>query len=409
MVITEPHSPEEVAWPRRLLCLSVLAAVTVSVIYLPQPLLAELAESLHVGRDQAGLVATTVQSGYAVGIFLLVPLADRIQPRRQIAVQLTVLAVTLAVTAWLPSLSAVAVGFLVVGLWANIPQLVISTAVTLGPPGTSARTTAYLVAAVFVGIFGGRVLAGLLGSTLGWRWTCVAFAVVVALLVPVARGVIPPEIPRRSGAGYARLLISTVGVLGRSRALRQAAVMQLCAFAAFNSVWTVMVLHLTSPTWGWSTAAASLFGLVGLSAGVVAPLTAGVVSRLSPTVVMVAALGAMAAATAALLVDSASWGLVVSVFVMTAANQTLQASNQHRVLAAERVRPGQANTMFMVFVFIGGSFGAALGTVAFAHAGMPAVAVAGLALLAVSISAWVLTARDSRTTQRHSAHGGVGT
>lgn len=199
--MSEPSPAEYVTeargWTRRLCALAFAAAVGVSVIYLPQTLLTDLAANLGVSAGTASVVATTVQTGYAVGIFFLVPLSDRVQPRRQVTVQLVALAIAMLVAAVSPEIVRVTVGFFAVGFVANIAQLIIPTAGRLAPAGRRGAATGALVGAVGVGIFGGRILASLLVGALGWRWVVVVFAGLVLATVPFARR----GIARRAGPG----------------------------------------------------------------------------------------------------------------------------------------------------------------------------------------------------------------
>lgn len=387
-----------------------MAAVTVSVIYLPQALLGSLRTSLPDSHGSVGTIATAAQAGYAVGIFLLVPLADRVQPRLQIVVQLLLLAVALLATSALGSVVSASLGFLVVGLVANVPQLIIPMAVRVAPAGKAAMTTTVLVAAVFAGIFGGRVVAGLLGASVGWRWTVVVFAAVVMAMVPLALAVVPRAVPRGSTASYRALIWGTARRVFTSPTVRQSGLIQLCAFAAFNAVWTAMVLHLTSAPLSLSSFSASLFGLVGLGAGVAAPLAARYTGRLSHVAAAGIGGAVMLVAAASMVFDSSSLVVfAVSVLLFTAGNQMLQAANQHRALHAEGGPAAQANTVFMVMVFVGGSIGAAAGAAAFAHGGMSAVALTAVVLLALAAAAWVLARRrDSYDRVRDSVSSAKG-
>lgn len=51
--------------------------IAVANVYLCQPLLSAMASSFHATPSTAGLVATGAQVGYALGILLVVPMADR--------------------------------------------------------------------------------------------------------------------------------------------------------------------------------------------------------------------------------------------------------------------------------------------------------------------------------------------
>src|SRR5690349_249785 len=86
-------------------------------------------------------------------------------------------------------------------------------------------------------------------------------------------------------------------------------------------------------------------------------------------------------------------------FLLTWANQVLQSANQARALMANPGGPAQANTIFMVAVFLGGSLGAALGPTAFEAAGMKAVAAQALIFVALFAAVWAVTARYERRRQ----------
>jgi len=182
-------------WSVRLATLSAASAVAVSVIYLPQSLLTDMAANLGVAPGVASVIATTVQAGYALGILLLVPLADRLHPRRQVTVQSLVLAAALGLSALLPEVLSVALGFLIVGLVANIAQIIIPAANRLSPPESRGATTGALVGAVLIGIFGGRILASVLVGAIGWRAVVVVFAVLVLGMLPLVRRALDAPLP----------------------------------------------------------------------------------------------------------------------------------------------------------------------------------------------------------------------
>ncbi|MCS5735149.1 MFS transporter [Herbiconiux daphne] len=388
----------ERAWTRRLAVLAVVAAIAVSTIYLPQALLTDLAENLGVAPGAAGVVATTVQAGYALGILLLVPLGDRVQVRTQVTVQSLVLAAALAASAALPDLVGVALGFLVVGLVANIAQIIIPAANRLAPPHRRGAATGTLVGALVIGIFGGRIVASLLVDAIGWRWVVLVFAGLVLVALPFVRRALGGELPVEGlPQSYGRLLLSTFVLARRSPALVQSAVIQFFVFATFNSIWTVMVLHLTAPPFDWSVLGAGLFGLVGLAAGIVAPFGGRWIDRFGPMPVVGVALAVLLVATATIVVDATAIVLFgVTMFVATWANQAIQSANQSRALTANPGRTAPANTFFMFMVFLGGSTGAALGPLAFADGGMPRVGELGVVLVLLAGVTWVLAALHGR-------------
>lgn len=389
------------SWTSRLAALSISAAIAVSVIYLPQSLLADLAANLGVAPAVAGIIATAVQGGYAIGILLFVPLADRVHPRRQVTVQGLILVVALIVSTLLPTAWSVAVGFLIVGLVANIAQVIIPAATKLSPADRRGATTSTLLGAILVGIFGGRIVASLLVATLGWRAVVVVFAVLVLVMLPFLRRALDAEIPVEGDRqSYGRLLLQTVRLVGRSPALAEGAGIQFFVFAGFNSVWTVMVLHLTGPDHGWTVLGAGLFGLVGLAAGLVTPFSGRFVDRFGPLPVAGVLLLVFAIAIASVVFDAGHIVLFgISMFLVTLGNQASQSATQNRALVANAGNSAQANTMYMFAVFLGGSAGAWLGSTAYAAGGMTRVALQATGFACVALAIWGISAiTDSRRT-----------
>ncbi|GHH32327.1 MFS transporter [Lentzea cavernae] len=375
-------------------------AVAVAVIYLPQALLADMQTDLRVPTATAGWIPAAVQVGYAVGIFLLVPLADRVHPSRQVTVQALLLAGALLLTAAMPGPMTVAAGFAAVGLVANIAQVIISASGSLAPPGKVPATVAVIVGSLGVGIFGGRIIAGLLVTSLGWRGVLVVFAVLVLSMVFPARAALRPATVPAPNARYGRLLLSALRSVRRSRVTAQSVIMQFFAFAAFNSVWAVVVLHLSGL--GWSAGAAGLFGGVGLAA---APLSPAVYRRLerwgTSTIAGVFSLISLIALAAIAFTAGVTAAFAVAVFLVSAANQFIQTANQQRVLEDNAGHPAPANAMFMVGVFLGGATGSFLGITAFEFGGMPVVGALGAVLMLLSALVWALSrlpARSRRTS-----------
>ncbi|OZC57148.1 MFS transporter [Rhodococcus sp. RS1C4] len=391
----------ERTWTIRLLILAASASVAVSIIYLPQALLTAMAASFGISPLVTGAVATAVQLGYAIGIFLFVPLADRVHPRRHITIQSAALGVALAVCALMPDVIALAVSFFAVGLVANIAQVLIPVVGKLAPEDKRSGATGTMVGALLIGVFGGRIIAGLLVDSIGWRLVVAAFAAMILFTIPLTRRILQVEWTTPApGSKYRVLLADTLRLATRSPELVESSCIQFFAFATFNMFWTVSVIHLTSETHGWSVASAGLFGLVGLSAVVITPLFGPAIDRFGSLGVIAVSLPVLLCACISVALDSNHIALfAVSLFVVTACNQSLQAANQTRVLSANEQYEARANTMFMVAVFAGGSTGAVLAPLAYGLGHMPAVAMIAAILIAVDIAVLcVVCVRHRRRT-----------
>ena len=68
-------------------------------LYWAQPLLDGMGVNLNVSASLVGLIITAVQLGYALGVFLIVPLGDRVERHRLIPAIMSVSVLALVVTA----------------------------------------------------------------------------------------------------------------------------------------------------------------------------------------------------------------------------------------------------------------------------------------------------------------------
>src|SRR3981081_3133063 len=93
---------------RLIMLLALTCGVAVGNVYFPQTISPLVASGLHVGPDSAALVVTATQFGYAAGIFLLVPLGDRL-PHRPLVV---------------PLLSLTGLGLLAASVAPSLPPLI---------------------------------------------------------------------------------------------------------------------------------------------------------------------------------------------------------------------------------------------------------------------------------------------
>ncbi|MFF1932960.1 hypothetical protein [Streptomyces sp. NPDC058228] len=99
-------------------------AITVSNIYFTQPLLDEIARGFHASASTAGLVATTGQIGYALGIIAIVPLADAVRLRRLSTVLLVITVAALLAGAAAPSVALLSVVTLILSATTVLPQVI---------------------------------------------------------------------------------------------------------------------------------------------------------------------------------------------------------------------------------------------------------------------------------------------
>lgn len=374
--------------------LAAAAAVAISTVYLPQALVGPIAADLDVPLSTAGLVATTAQLAYAIGIVLLVPLGDVVRPRRLITALFAVTALALVGAALAPSWGVLAAAFAVGGAACVVPAVLIPLAGAMSSEGSIGRTIAAVGTGIGIGIFGSRIAAGVVAEAFGWRLVPVVFAALSLIICAVLLRVLPRRHPVAS-VGYLSTLRRLPRLLVRKRVLRGAVWMQFWIFSAMNAAWTVIVVYLSEQL-GWPLAAAGAFAVVGLVAAGCTPLAGHLIDRRGARATLTIGLVSSAAAVVVLaLLPAVPAALVVGYFVLTLAAQASQIAQQTRIFAESPGDRSAVNTVFTGSLFAGGALGATLSIPVYTVGGL-----SGVALLVggcVALSALGLLSAAGRT------------
>lgn len=355
-----------------------MAAATglaVANIYYNQPMLGLIQQDLP--GTLTAFVPTVTQLGYALGLFLLVPLGDRMERRGLIAAQFLALAVALAATALAPGAGALLLGSLALGALATVAQQIVPLAAHMAAPEKRGAAIGKVMAGLLGGILLSRTLAGFVAQQAGWRamfWLGVPLALMAGGLL---RAMLPVSQPEK-GPSYPALLGSLWHLWRDLPVLRRATMTQALLFASFSAFWSILALYVQQL--GQGAAVAGLFGVIGAAGILAAPLAGHLADRRGPKAAITAGTGLAILGWAIATGFRGLAGLAVGCVLLDLGVQGALISHQHMVYALRPEARARLNTLFMGGMFLGGALGSALAMVAWRGAGWHGVGALAIAM-----------------------------
>lgn len=383
---------------RRIAILFAIACgLAVSNVYYAQPLLDSLAYEFGISHSSLGIVITVTQICYALGLFLLVPLGDLLNQRRLIVVMMLLSVAALAIIGTAPAVPVLFLGLAIMGLLAVVTQVLVSFASTLAAPSERGSVVGFVTSGVVIGILLARTVAGVLTDLAGWRSVYLTSAALMLMIVSVIYWVMPqPGRLEKNSLSYLQLLHSVLQLFVEEHILRIRAILAMLIFTAFSTLWTSLVLPLSSPPHSLSHTAIGAFGLAGVT-------------------------GALAAARAGRLADH-GWGqrttgvalflltvswlpinelkhslvfLVLGVILLDAAVQAVHVTNQSLIFNVRPEARSRLSAAYMIFYSIGSATGSIASTKLYAYGGWNAVCLFGAAVSGIALIFWAITRRLS--------------
>lgn len=365
--------------------------ITVSSLYFNQPLLIDMARTLHVTEARMSHVAVAAQVGYAAGLLLFVPLGDVLARRSLILKMIGGLIVAMLACAAAPGLMGLVLATILVGLTAAVTHVMLPIAPEIATQANAGRAVGSVMTGLLLGILLGRTFSGWIAEWLNWRAVFLIASLLCAALALFLRRALPP-LPPHAPLAYRQALRSLWTLVRTQPLLVESATVGGLVFAAFSCFWTTLVFLLGSPHYHWGAGVAGSFGILGAIGASVAPIAGRLADRHGSRWVI----------TVALVLLLASWGvtwafgyhvagLIIGVLLMDAGAQISQVGNQTRIFALAHC-PGTAfgarsriNTVYMTTYFAFGALGSFLSAHAWERWRWPGVC--GLALTLLGLAA----------------------
>lgn len=370
----------EGAVPRSFIWLAAIAVgVIVTNLFAPQILVGLIGPTFGMSAQEAGMVSTLTLCGYAIGLFLLVPLADLFENKRLIVITLCgAVAASLCMTIAPTPLFLFASVFLL-GASCSAIQMLVPLIASMASPHDRGRVIGEVMSGLMVGILLSRPAASFISDIWSWRGFYASSAGAIAILsVTLTRQL--PTLQPVAHLGYGKLVASYWTLLRDEPVLRVRAWTAALVMAAFSAYWAVVALKLSSAPFELSPKGIAIFALVGAAGAVAAPFAGWLGDRgfarqtLCGSHILVVT--SLLLAVWANFIESPAWAIVVLsagailLDVGLTGDQTIGRRAVNLLRAEAR---GRLNGLFVGIFFIGGAVGTMAAAFAWGHGGWLAV------------------------------------
>lgn len=368
-----------------------LVAAAITNLYITQPVLPVIQQEFGVGAATASLTVSVVILGIALANLPFGYMSDRYPVHRLIALGAAAVAGAGFVCA-ATKVFAVLVGFrFLQGLF--LPALSTCVAAYLSRNLPLERLNVAMgsyVSATVAGGLGGRLLGGWIHPPLHWRWAFVTAAIFLLVSAGAAVRWLPPGEPPVQATGET---VGFMAILGR-RELRRTFLVAFGAFFVFSSGFNYLPFYLSGPPFNLPVQVITLMYLAYIVGIVIGPVAGAISNRLGNGAAMIG--GAIVFALALLITLIKSVPVVAFALLLVCAGFfTIHASaagSLNRRLSGGR---GRANSLYVLFYYLGGACGITLSGWAYHLAGWPGVVALGLMVLTVPLVSGVQELREA--------------
>ena len=380
---------------------AIASGLSVANVYYAQPLLDALARDFGISHAAVGGVITATQLGCALALLFLVPLGDRVDRRRLMAMQMLALTFALVAVGMAQSTLALLAGMLAVGLLGTaMTQGLIAYAASAAAPHEQGRVVGTAQGGVFIGLLLARVFAGGVSDLAGWRgvYFCAAL-LMLGIAIPLWRR-LPILPPASRTLSYPLLLASMLTLLRQEKVLQVRGMLALLMFAAFNIFWSALVLPLSAPPYNFSHTLIGAFGLAGVVGALAAARAGqwadkGYARRTSGLALLVLLLAWWPLS----LMEVSLWALVMGIVLLDLGGQALHVTNQSLIFRTRPDAHSRLVGLYMMFYAVGSGLGAICTTVTYARFGWQGVCTLGASVSLLALAFWWMTQRQRAETR----------
>jgi predicted MFS family arabinose efflux permease len=368
-----------------ILLMAFCTGLIVANIYYCQPLVILIAKDFGLTESHAGKVTYLTQAGYALGLFLLVPLGDMFERKKQILIITGLAVASLLIAGFSHSFLVLEIACVLIGASSIVPQLILPLAANLSSDETRGHTIGVIMSGLLIGILASRALSGSIGYLWGWRSVYFMAAGICLLLMALMAKRFPNSVPSFKGT-YSELMSSMWGYVKTQPVLREASLINFFAFAVLSAFWTTMVLYLASPPYSFQTLQIGLFGIAGAAGALAAPLVGKLSGGDNPRRNVVIGL-TLQLLSIALFYFTGTYLVmfVIGIIIIDIGQQAIHVTNQTRIYAILPEARNRLNTVFMSVSFVGAACGSAIGLLLWEHGQWPMFCLGTAVVILINI------------------------
>ncbi len=351
-------------------------------LYSPQSILPLLAGEFHASAAEVSSIITVSTLAVAVTAPFTGTVADVLGRKRVIVVAMFALVIPTVMVGLSSSLSALIFWRAVQGL--VLPPIFAVTVAYIGdewPPREATTAAGIYSSGSSLGGFSGRLITGFLADLIGWRFGFFALAAIAfagALLVLL---LLPPEKKFVRSEG---LLASGRQMLAHFRNRQLLATYAVGFGVLFNFIctFTYVSFHLAAPPYNLSSGWLGAIFVVYLAGSVLTPWTGWAVGRFGRRRFTVRVIALWVVGIGLTLAPSLPL-IILGLAIGAACGLICQAISTGYVAITAQVGRSSAVGLYVTSFYGGGSFGAAVGALAWTLGGWPACVALVAAMLAV--------------------------
>jgi len=359
------------SFPTRRLAVGLAGYCAFLNLYSPQAILPMMSQEFGATAAEISTIMTASTLAVALTAPFTGTIADVLGRKRVIVAALFVLVVPTLMVAWAPTLTALIAWRFVQGL--VLPPIFAVVIAYIGeewPPHEATGAVGAYASGAALGGFSGRFFTGILADLVGWR---LGFSMLGLLTLIGALGV-AVMLPRE------KKFVRSEGLVASGRQmLRHFRNPQLLATYAvgfgvlfnFIATFTYINFRLAAPPYNFSPTALGLVFIVYLVGSVLTPTIGMAVGRFGRRHFMMGVVAVWIAGIGLTLLDPL-WLIIVGLALCAGCGMLSQAVSTSAVALSAQAGRSSAVGLYVTSFYIGGSFGAALGGIAWIFGGWPA-------------------------------------